>query len=43
MILRNDLEQYLNNLWTVKDKQLSAIHIQQASTELTPSKEIEIP
>lgn len=40
---RTQFQQYLNNLWTVKDKQLSAIHIQQASTELTPSKEIEIP
>ncbi|CAH9060253.1 1-acyl-sn-glycerol-3-phosphate acyltransferase [Pseudoalteromonas sp. SCSIO 43095] len=40
---RAQFQQYLNNLWTVKDKQLSAIHIQQASTELTPSKEIEIP
>lgn len=40
---RVQFQQYLNNLWTVKDKQLSAIHIQQASTELTPSKEIEIP
>ena len=40
---RGQFQQYLNNLWTVKDKQLSAIHIQQASTELTPSKEIEIP
>lgn len=40
---RAQFQQCLNNLWTVKDKQLSAIHIQQASTELTPSKEIEIP
>ena len=40
---RAEFQQYLNNLWTIKDKQLSAIHIQQASTELTPSKEIEIP
>jgi len=40
---RTEFQQYLNNLWTIKDKQLSAIHIQQASTELTPSKEIEIP
>lgn len=40
---RAEFQQYLNNLWTKKDKQLSALHIQQASTELTPSKEIEIP
>ncbi|QBJ64096.1 acetyltransferase [Pseudoalteromonas sp. DL-6] len=42
-VFRAEFQQYLNNLWTIKDKQLSAIHIQQASTELTPSKEIEIP
>ncbi len=42
-LFRAEFQQYLNNLWTIKDKQLSAIHIQQASTELTPSKEIEIP
>ncbi|WP_193049601.1 acetyltransferase [Pseudoalteromonas undina] len=40
---RVEFQQYLNNLWIKKDKQLSALHIQQASTELTPSKEIEIP
>ncbi|WP_213610260.1 acetyltransferase [Pseudoalteromonas sp.] len=42
-VFRIEFQQYLNNLWAIKDKQLSALHIQQTNTELTPSKEIEIP